>query len=169
MSAAADAIEASLVEVDRARLRIAKLKSKQITVSDDRDYLKSVAYSWFRTHRPVVTLTLPEQAVQHVDESLKAVLDATARSSAKTTYLVRLKAAKESLAAVRGLTLLPAAPPAAQSEAPPNFTPLASDVSMKQILERRWAECHTCVRAAAPLAATVMMGGLLEALFVARA
>jgi hypothetical protein len=40
---------------------------------------------------------------------------------------------------------------------------------MKVILERRWNECQSCVRAEAPLAATVMMGGLLEALFVARA
>jgi MrcB-like, N-terminal domain len=40
---------------------------------------------------------------------------------------------------------------------------------MKVILERRWNECQRCLRARAPLAATVMMGGLLEALFVARA
>jgi hypothetical protein len=40
---------------------------------------------------------------------------------------------------------------------------------MKGILERRWEECRKCVAADAPLAAIVMMGGLLEALFVARA
>jgi hypothetical protein len=40
---------------------------------------------------------------------------------------------------------------------------------MKAILERRWHECQKCLRAGAALAATVMMGGLLEALFVARA
>ena len=40
---------------------------------------------------------------------------------------------------------------------------------MNAILERRWNECQGCIRASAPLAAKVMMGGLLEALFVARA
>ena len=40
---------------------------------------------------------------------------------------------------------------------------------MKVILERRWIECTKCVGAKAHLAAIVMMGGLLEALFVARA
>jgi hypothetical protein len=40
---------------------------------------------------------------------------------------------------------------------------------MREILERRWDECQRCLDAEAHLAATVMMGGLLEALFVARA
>jgi len=39
---------------------------------------------------------------------------------------------------------------------------------MRQVLARRWQECVTCLRAGAPLAATVMMGGLLESLFLAR-
>jgi hypothetical protein len=40
---------------------------------------------------------------------------------------------------------------------------------MRDILARRWYECRRCVDAEAHLAAIVMMGGLLEALFVARA
>ena len=40
---------------------------------------------------------------------------------------------------------------------------------MQDILTRRWHECCKCVSANAHLAAIVMMGGLLEALFVARA
>ncbi len=39
---------------------------------------------------------------------------------------------------------------------------------MKAILESRWAECTACIAANAPLAATVMMGGLLEGLLLAR-
>lgn len=39
---------------------------------------------------------------------------------------------------------------------------------MKAILERRWVECTLCIGADAPLAATVMMGGLLEGLLLAR-
>ncbi len=54
-------------------------------------------------------------------------------------------------------------------EAPPDFAALSAEAAMKAILERRWHECQRCIRAGAPLAATVMMGGLLEALFVVRA
>jgi hypothetical protein len=39
---------------------------------------------------------------------------------------------------------------------------------MRKVLARRWEECTRCVSAKAPLAATVMMGGLLEALLLAR-
>jgi hypothetical protein len=39
---------------------------------------------------------------------------------------------------------------------------------MKTILEGRWSEITSCVTAKAPLAATVMMGGLLEGLLLAR-
>ncbi len=39
---------------------------------------------------------------------------------------------------------------------------------MQAILERRWVEIQSCVAADANLAATVMMGGLLETLLLAR-
>lgn len=51
---------------------------------------------------------------------------------------------------------------------PPDFSQLVSDNKMKDILNRRWRECQVCIQAGAHLAATVMMGGLLEGLFVAR-
>ena len=59
--------------------------------------------------------------------------------------------------------------PRASADGAPDFAPLAGDVTMRTILTRRWEECQRCIAASAPLAATVMMGGLLEALFVARA
>jgi hypothetical protein len=39
---------------------------------------------------------------------------------------------------------------------------------MQEILARRWSEVHACIGANANLAATVMMGGLLETLLLAR-
>ena len=39
---------------------------------------------------------------------------------------------------------------------------------MKSILLARWRECTKCIAADVPMAATVMMGGLLEALLLAR-
>jgi hypothetical protein len=56
-----------------------------------------------------------------------------------------------------------------EADAAPDFSPLTTDAEMKAILERRWIECTKCVGVKAHLAAIVMMGGLLEALFVARA
>jgi hypothetical protein len=48
------------------------------------------------------------------------------------------------------------------------FGSLISDPKMLGILERQWTETLACQRVGADLAATVMLGGLLEALFLAR-
>jgi hypothetical protein len=169
MSGTADPIEACLREVEQAWNRVSRIKTKQITNADDRDYLKSVAYAWFRSHRPSLVTAIGEDALESVDLELKAILDATARASAKTTYRSALRNAKEALASLRGVALIPRRSSASAPDSPPDFSALAADATMKAILERRWNECQRCLRASAPLAATVMMGGLLEALFVARA
>ena len=58
--------------------------------------------------------------------------------------------------------------PQQTSDAPPSFAALVSDMRMQQINERRWKECVICLENGAPLAALVMMGGLLESLFVSK-
>src|SRR5208282_3762599 len=54
------------------------------------------------------------------------------------------------------------------ADPPPAFTPLISDPKMQTILQKRWQECVICVKSGAPLGATVMMGGILEGLLLAR-
>lgn len=169
MASIEQSIDACIKEVEKARNRIARIRSKQVTAADDKDYLKSVAYAWFKSHRPVLTPVLQDEQINGVDAQLRTVLDATSRSSARTTYLAALRDAKVELAALRSIALVPGLVTSATPDALPDFSALASDVVMKTILERRWLECQKCIGAGASLAATVMMGGLLEALFVARA
>ncbi len=57
---------------------------------------------------------------------------------------------------------------ASTTDLPPDFSRLIADASMQVILEKRWTECVTCISHGAPLAATVMIGGLLEGLLLAR-
>jgi hypothetical protein len=54
------------------------------------------------------------------------------------------------------------------AETLPDFSPLTADVQMQVILNNRWEECLRCIAGKAPLAATVMMGGLLETLLLSR-
>jgi hypothetical protein len=53
-------------------------------------------------------------------------------------------------------------------DTPPSFATIAADVEMQQLLLSRWNECVSCVNYGLPLSATVMMGGILEALLIAR-
>ena len=54
------------------------------------------------------------------------------------------------------------------TDAPPPFATISGDPELQQLLTNRWNECVGCLEHNLPLAATVMMGGLLEGLFLVR-
>jgi hypothetical protein len=98
-------------------------------------------------------------------------LSATDREATRSSYDALLATLKPQLAALRARFIaIPTSDPNAsrESEPPPNFATVVGDPKMQAALDRRWRECQTCLSAKAPLAATVMMGGLLEALLLAR-
>lgn len=161
-------IEGALAELDRARKLLGKLKAPQIRNAEQRDFLKATALSWFRTRRAFLASVVPQEMLTAIDEPYRAILDATDRACAKSTYVAAVSRARAALLDARNDSLVPA-PTIRTGDALPAFAPLAADPQMQAILGRRWEECTRCLQANAPLAATVMMGGLLEALFVSRA
>jgi hypothetical protein len=171
MATVHEAIDAAISEVTAARSRVSKLKSKQVRGVDDVATLKATAQTWFHSHRPVVVADAPHVDLTMVDDNYTDLLNLTDRSAARTTYLGILKTAKASLIAARSAALVkPTSDMVANTDdLAPDFSPLAGNLEMREILTRRWHECAKCVKADAHLAAVVMMGGLLEALFVARA
>lgn len=164
-----DVVERALKEVDAARTTLAVGWSKQITQAAALDYLKSLAYAWFKSHRPELQGRVPATELTAVDDHFEHVLSATDKASARSTYKDALNGAKAALIALRSGLLIAPPPSNVTKTAPPDFSPLASDPIMRSILDARWDECQLCLNAGAPMAATVMMGGFLEALFVARA
>ena len=132
-----DTIETALLEIEGARTRISKIRSVQITQGDVRDYLKSVAFAWFKSHRPKLTGQLPDTTVRSVDEQLQRVLDATDKASARTTYVAAIKEAKGALTALRTEALVMPLRDEGTIEPAPDFTPLASDSTLRDILVRR--------------------------------
>lgn len=171
MATVHEAIDAAISEVTAARSRVSKLKSKQVRGVDDVATLKATAQTWFYSHRPVVVAEAPHVDVTTVDDNYTDLLNLTAKSAARTSYLGILGTAKSSLIAARSAALVkPISVMIANTDdLSPDFSPLAGNHEMREILTRRWHECAKCVKADAHLAAIVMMGGLLEALFVARA
>ena len=171
MATVNETIEAAINEATFARNRISKVKSRQVRGVDDIATLKAIAQTWFHTHRPVVIANAPSVDLSVVDTCFTEILNATTKHAAKTTYLNPLKDVKNALIAVRTEALV--APVTATTistdDLAPDFSPLAGNLQMRDILTRRWHECAKCVKADAHLAGIVMMGGLLEALFVARA
>lgn len=161
-------IESAIGELDRTRRVLAKIKAPQVRNAEQRDLMKATALSWFRGRRISLASALPSEALAAVDEPYRVILEASERNSAKSTYVSAISRAKKALVDARSQALT-AAPVTRTEDAAPAFVALAADAQMQAILSRRWDECIRCLRAGAPLAATVMMGGLLEALFVSRA
>lgn len=166
-----ESIEASIDLVESAKKRVQKISANQVRGLDEIASLKATAQTWFYTHRPAIFTNAPNLNLSIVDRCFKAVLDATSKSAAKATYLNSLKEAKSALLVLRAAALVGAniVAGAKTDDLAPDFSPLVGNQQMREILTRRWDECAKCVNVDAHLAAIVMMGGLLEALFVARA
>lgn len=156
-----------LAELSRLKAAMNRHRARQVTNVDDRDLLKSVSYAWFRSHRTALNAS-GALDFSLVDSTFQTILEATDRATTKASYLATIKEATLHVRALRSAYLVPASVQPS-SDLPPDFTPLAGDAVMREILVGRWEECQRCLKGGAHLAATVMMGGLLEALFVARA
>jgi len=170
MPTPSEAIDAAIQEVQTARSLVSKIKAKQVTGVDAIASLKATALTWFNTHRTVVTVGAPSTDVEPADRHYTIILDSTAKFAARQTYLTALADAKAALITIRVIVLkAPMAAGGNTDDLAPDFSPLAGNQEIRDILTRRWHECSKCVNADAHLAAIVMMGGLLEALFVARA
>ena len=163
-----EALNSAIEEITRANGVMGRQKSQQVKSQEEKNYLKSVVYSWKRTYSPIVTTRISESDLLEVESQYTLILEATSKNAARSTYFTALKKVKEVLIRLRS-NIFVSQSSIQTLDVAPDFTPLVADQAMKDILVGRWEECRKCLNADANLAATVMMGGLLEALFVARA
>jgi len=166
-------IDAAVAGADRLQKSLKRQVSKQVTSDDERQVIKATALAWFNNQRPVIIGTLGDDHLKPVDDLYRSLIGATGKATLRTRYITTIKDIKKKLAALQTDHVLalatPFSPaPASTPDTAPKFDPLISDPNMQTILTRRWAECSVCVNSGAPLAATVMMGGLLEGLLLAK-
>lgn len=169
MTAAHESAEAALREADRLRRTLKRGSGAQIRSADEKAQARATALAWFNNHRGAIVDQLGVDAVLDLDNAYREVLDATGRAASRSTYDSLLGDIRRLLLVTRSDAIMPAAAPAAAtSDVPPSFASLVGDPAMQDVLARRWTECVTCLSAGAPLAATVMMGGFLEGLLLAK-
>lgn len=166
MNEADEAIYQAIKEAERIRSVIRKKKAPQVRGSE-RDVVRATALTWFQSHRPKLVAVFSEPDLQPVDEMYKTVVEASHKSASRSGYVDTFKDIGDSLVHLRSGNAVKLAA-ATTTDAPPNFSKLISDPAMQVILGKRWVECVTCLSHGAPLAATVMIGGLLEGLLLAR-
>jgi hypothetical protein len=166
MSTPHSTIDSALAEADRLRKLLKKKSTQQVRSTDECTIVKATALAWFNTHRMHIVGTVEEGALRAVDAVYRHVLEGSDRATARATYDGLLKDLRSKLIGLRSDAVM--LQPVSTSDQPPDFSPLIADIQMQAILTERWEECGKCLTAGAPLAATVMMGGLLEALLLGR-
>jgi len=170
MANAHDAVDSALAEIDRLRKVLKHRQTLQVWSAEEKSLVKATALSWFNNHRKEAQASVDSELLNISDEYYKALLNAADRASSRTKYDSLLKSLRRELIDLRGYVLMSSqnSAPELTPDEPPKFDPLIADLRMRQILTDRWKECYACLQCDAPLAATVMMGGLLEALLLAR-
>jgi hypothetical protein len=169
MNPADEAIYAAIQEAQLLR-KVTKKKNTQQVQGAERDIIRSTALSWFNNHRKQLTVVFSDIDLAEIDKRHQWIIQASHKSSLRSSYVDVLKEIADLLVAVRAGNAVKLSSAGSQptTDNPPDFSPVAADAEMKAILEGRWTEITKCIACKTPLAATVMMGGLLEGILYAK-
>lgn len=174
MTVAQQALDSAIIEADRLRKSLDKSSTAQVWSDDEKQAAKAVALAYFNNHRKSIVPALGADEIKDLDTKYRNLIACTTRSTVRVKYSTITKSIKKMLMnlqmehAVTLATDPAASVPPTTADTVPTFAPLVTDTKMQAILANRWLECSKCVDAGAPLAAAVMMGGLLEGLLLAR-
>ena len=171
MSTAHDLVEGTFRSVEQLRVNLGKNRTQlRVRSQEERALVQATALAWFNNGRKKLLEYQLDEGLDEIDTIFRLLLERTDHEGLRKVYLSDLTKLKSILSRLRSLALTAAAKPTILTggNEPPDFTPLVPDARMKEILARRWNETILCLQAGADLAATVMMGGLLEGLLLAR-
>jgi hypothetical protein len=164
------AVDESVQLLDRLRAALRRRSTSQVASIDERSLVKATAHTWFHSIRPRLATYHSTGALPKTDQLFSQLLDLADHHTTRAKYFSLLHSLKQTLAELRGEIIAAAASLAQETKGAnaPDFKTLIHDPRMESILVRRWEETQGCLKVGAHLAATVMMGALLEALFLAR-
>ncbi len=168
MSKSNDTIEAAILELEVLKKNLKKRETRQISSFEERSLLKATAGTWFSKHKINLSI-ISTDLLNPIESIYDAFLKSSDKNPLRQKILVQLKELRKSLIDLRSHSLKSA--PAVEkptTDAAPDFTPLISDPNMCKILVRRWNECVACITHKIPLSGTVMIGGFIEGLLIAK-
>lgn len=169
MNAFVDTIDKAALEVEKLQQLLKKSSSNQVRTKDEKEILKAVSLTWFNTHRSVVVSSLQDNQVLHIDKNYQELLTVADKSPLRKKCFLLFKQIRMDLHKIRNENITAITKPITTTvDTVPSFANVVADQEMQNILASRWDECIKCVEANAPLAAVVMMGGLLESLLLSK-
>ncbi len=162
-----DRLEVAISEVKKLQSSLKKSHRKQVQRNSEKFHLKAVALSWFKNHRDMLINLLPKDSLEKIDAGYTSLLENGDKNPTRNGIIKTIKELQAKLIDSQKYVLIKPYTSSSRSVVP-SFSPLISDNKMQSILEKRWRETELCIRTNANLAATVMMGGLLEGLLLAK-
>jgi hypothetical protein len=159
-------IQEAADSVDRLLRLLKKSNNTQVKSREELQIIKATSLAWFNNYKGNLRIGEPGLA-KAVEIEYSSLFEYASRATSRRRYKDVLKKLKNALITLQAQVLLSPLT-GGKTFTKPDFSPLAPNTQMQNILENRWEEITKCLECEAPLAATIMMGGLLEALFLAQ-
>lgn len=166
-NASIEVIQEAIDAVNRLVKILRKVKIGQVRSREELQIVRATALAWFNNYRNQLG-TANTDFTKVVEIEYSSLLEFISKATSRDKYLGVLKKLKNELVALQSQVLSNPTVGHHRDMIMPDFSPLAPSSQMQDILKNRWSEIVKCIEAEAPLAATIMMGGLLEALFLAQ-
>ena len=151
--------------VERLSKFLKKSKTAQVQSKEEQQVIKATALAWFNNYRSNVG-GADASLLKAIEAEYALLFECSSRATSRDKYQEACKRLKGALVALQSYAL--SNPSKGNKQITKiDFSPLVTDARMRTILDNRLEEITKCLECSAPLAATIMMGGLLEALFLA--
>jgi hypothetical protein len=171
MKEAFSAIDSAIGDLDSCRRFLRRKQAQRVNASSEKAQVKATGFAWFNNHRKLLLSYLRAASIEDLDSNYEQLISSTDRSTLRSRYLTIIKETRNLLSGLRAAVVSHQATqpsPVGSSDQPPDISALVPDPSVQDAIVRRWIECTRCIEAGAPMAAVVMMGGLVEAFLLAR-
>lgn len=163
------AVDAAVADARRMQESLRSSRGQTVRALAELNQVRSAVRAWFGSVRPRLLAAAGAESILELDRAYQSLLSAANRRTLRSKYLTITRHIIRGLNSLETEHAAALAGGAVADESPvPEFGKLVGDLRMQKILAERWRECEVCVRQGAPLAAVVMIGGLLEGLLLAR-
>ena len=157
--------DSAIQEIDKLKKHLAKQRVLQIRSVADCELIRAYSLAWSHTHRANALNLISSEQISKADSLYAKLSIATYKATGKTVYLSLLKEIRVELLLVQGQSFV--SNNINTDLKIPNISKLVQNPEMASILHRRMQEVLDAINKS-PLTATIMMGAVLEALFLAR-
>lgn len=164
-------LENTLKELENLKKLLNRKKISYVNTQEEKIFIKATVYSWLNSHRPKLANANGVIDFSKIDNDYDALLNYSDSRTKRSLYITSINNLKSNLIGLRSEIIDKTNSGKILSKEhilKPNFSSLVSNSKMISILENRWMEIENCLSNNAPFAATVMMGGLLESVFLTK-